>query len=62
MNLFSVAKIFHRVMKYFCSERYPRVQTIFGNFLRFLWARKIGVALEHKWLVRVLKEKWIFFI
>ena len=30
-------------MQYFCSETCPRVQRIFGNFLRFLWARKIGL-------------------
>ena len=57
----SVAKIFPKVMQYFCSARCPRVQRIFWDFPRFLWARKIGVALEHKWLVRVLEEKMNIF-
>ena len=53
MNLFSVAKIFQRVVKYFCSERCPRVQRIIGIFLRIFGARKIRVALELKGLARV---------
>ena len=53
MKIFSVAKIFQKVMKYFCSERCPRVQRIIGIFLRILGARKIRVALEHKGLARV---------
>ena len=51
MNLFSVAKIFQRVMKYFCSERCPRVQRIIGIFLRILGARKLGLLWSTKgWL------------
>ena len=61
MNLFSVAKIFQRVMKYFCSERCPRVQRIIGIFLRIFGARKIRVALEHKGLARVLEGKMNIF-
>jgi len=48
-------------MKYFCSGRCPRVQRIFVNFLRFLWARKIGVALEHIELARVLEGEMNIF-
>ena len=62
MNLFSVAKIFQRVMKYFCLERCPRVQTIIGIFLRIFGARKIRVALEHKGLARVLDGKVNVFL
>ena len=53
MTLFAIAKIFQRVVEYFCSERCPRVQRIVGNFLRILWERKIRVALEHIELARV---------
>ena len=57
MNLFSVAKIFQRVVKYFCSGRCPTVQRIFVNYLRFFWAIKIRVALEHTDLARVSERK-----
>ena len=57
MNLFFVAKIFQRVVKYFCSERCPRIQRIIGIFLRIFGAKKIRVALEHKGLTRVLEGK-----
>ena len=53
MKIFTVAKIFQKVMKYFCSQRCPRVQRIIGIILGILWARKIGVALEHIELARV---------
>ena len=63
MKIFSVAKIFQRVIKYFCSERCPKVQRIIGIFLRILGARKIRVVLEHKGLARVEEGKMnIFFI
>ena len=58
---FSVARIFQKVMQYFCSGRCPRVQRIFGNFLRSLWARKMGVTLEHMLLIRVLEEEMNIF-
>ena len=61
MTLFSVAKIFQRVVKYFCSERCPRVQRIIGIFLRIFGARKIRVALELKGLARVLEGKMNIF-
>ena len=61
MKLFSVAKIFQRVMKYFCSERCPRFQRIIGIFLRILGARKTRVALEHKGLARVLEGNMNIF-
>ena len=61
MTLFSVAKIFQRVVKYFCSEMCPRVQRIIGIFLRIFGARKIRVALEHKGLARVLEGKMNIF-
>ena len=48
-------------MKYFCSGRCPRVQRIFGNFLKFLWAIKIRVALELIELARVLERKNEYF-
>ena len=48
-------------MKYFCSGRCPRVQRIFGNFLIFLWARKMRVALELIELARVLERKNEYF-
>ena len=54
---FSVAKIFQKVVQYFCSGWCPRVQRIFVNFLRFLWARKIRVALELIELARVLERE-----
>ena len=50
------------MVQYFCSGRCPRVQRIFVNFLRFLWARKIGVALEHKFMVRVWRKMNIFHL
>ena len=34
-------------MKYFCTGRWAKVTGIFENFLRFLEARKMWVALEH---------------
>ena len=49
---FSIAKIFQKVMQYFCLGRCPRVQRIFVNLFKILGARKLGVALEHtplKW-------------
>ena len=61
MNLFCVAKIFQRVMKYFCSERFPRVQRIIGIFLRIFGARKIRVAWERKGITRVLEGKMNIF-
>ena len=61
MNLFSVAKIFQRVMKYFCSEGCPRVQRIIGIFLRIFGARKIRLALDYKGLARVLEGKMNIF-
>ena len=61
MILFSVAKIFQRVVKYFCSERCHRVQRIIGIFLRIFGARKIRVALELKGLARVLEGKMNIF-
>ena len=61
MTLFSVAKIFQRVVKYFFSERCPRVQRIIGIFLRIFGARKIRVALELKGLARVLEGKMNVF-
>ena len=61
MKIFSVAKIFQRVIKYFCSERCPKVQRIIGIFLRILGVRKIRVALEHKGLARVLEGKMNIF-
>ena len=61
MKIFSVAKIFQRVMKYFFLERCPRVQRIIGIFLRILGARKIRVALEQKELARVLEGKMNIF-
>ena len=48
MNLFSIAKIFQRVVKYFCSEMCPRVQRIFGIFLRIFGGAEMRVALEVK--------------
>ena len=48
-------------MKYFYSGRCPRVQILFGNFLRFLWARKMRVALELIELARVLERKNEYF-
>ena len=60
MTLFSVAKIFQREVKYFCSERLPRVQII-GIFLRIFGARKIRVALELKGVARVLEINMNFF-
>ena len=60
-KIFYVAKIFQKVMKYFCSGRCPRVQRIFGNFLRFLWAIKMRVALELIELARVLEKKMNIF-
>ena len=48
MILFSVAKIFQRVVKYFCSEMCPRVQRIFGIFLRIFRETEMRVALEVK--------------
>ena len=62
MNLFSVAKIFQRLVKYFFSERCPRVQRIIGIFLRIFGARKIRVALEHQGLAKVLEGKMNIFI
>ena len=61
MILFSIAKIFQRVVKYFCSEMCPRVQRIFGIFLRIFGAREIRVALELKELARVLEAKMNIF-
>ena len=61
MTLFSVAKIFQRVVIYFCSGRCPRVQRIIGIFLRILGARKIRVALELNELARVLEAKMNVF-
>ena len=61
MTLFSVAKIFQRVVKYFRSERCPRVQRIIGIFLRIFGARKNRVALELKGLARVLEVKMNIF-
>ena len=40
-KIFSVAKTFQKVMQYFCSGKYPRVQRIFGNFLKF-WGKENG--------------------
>ena len=57
----SVAKIFQKVMKYFCSGRCPRVQRIFVNFLRFFWAIKFGFALEHTDVARVFERKMNIF-
>ena len=48
-------------MKCFCSGRCPRVQRIFVNFLRFLWERKIRVALELIELARVSERKNEYF-
>ena len=48
-------------MKYFCSGRCPRVQRIFVSFLRFLWARKIRVALELIELARVSERENEYF-
>ena len=45
-------------MRYFCSGRCPRVQRIFVNYLRFFWAIKIRVALEHTDLARVFERKF----
>ena len=39
-------KIFQITMKYFCTGRCAKVQRILRNFLRFLWAIKMRVALE----------------
>ena len=61
MTLFSVAKIFQSEVKYFCSERCPRVQRIIGIFLRIFGARKIRVALELKELARVFEAKMNIF-
>ena len=61
MKIFSVAKIFQRVVKYFCSERCPRVHRIIGIFLRIFGAKKIRVALELKGLARVLEFKMNIF-
>ena len=61
MTLFSVVKIFQRVVKYFFSERCPRVHRIIGIFLRIFAARKIRVALELKGLARVLEIKMNVF-
>ena len=61
MILFSVDKIFQRVVKYFCSERCPRVHRIIWIFLRIFGARNIGVALELKGLARVLDAKMNIF-
>ena len=61
MILFSVAKIFQRVVKYFCSEMCPRVQRIFGIFLRIFGATEMRVALELKELARVLEAKMNIF-
>ena len=61
MTLFSVAKIFQGGVKYFCSERCPRVQRIIGIFLRIFGARKIRVALELKGLASVLEAKMNIF-
>ena len=60
--MFSVAKIFQKVMKYFCSRRCPKFQRIFVNYLRFFWAIKIGVALEHIEQARVFERKMNIFI
>ena len=57
MKIFSVAKILQKVVKYFCSEMCPRVQRIFGIFLRIFGARKIRVALELKGLTRALEAR-----
>ena len=59
---FSVAKIFQKVMKYFCSGRCPRVQRIFGNFLRILGEIKIRVALEHTFLNWISEKKMNIFL
>ena len=48
VKIFSVAKILQRVVKYFCSEMCPRVQRIFGIFLRIFRATEMRVALEVK--------------
>jgi len=61
VKIFSVAKILQKVVKYFCSEMCPRVQRIFGIFLRIFGARKIRVALELKGLARVLEAKMNIF-
>ena len=61
MILFSVAKMFQRVVKYFFSEMCPRVQRIIGIFLRIIGARKIRVALELNELARVLEAKMNIF-
>ena len=60
-KIFSVAKIFQKVMKYFCSRRSPSVQRIFVNFARFLWVIKMRVALELIELARVLEKKMNIF-
>ena len=57
----SVAKIFQKVMQYFCSGGCPRVPRIFVIFLRFFWARKIGVSVEHIDLARVLEREMNIF-
>ena len=61
MTLFYVAKIFQRVVIYFCLEWFPKVQRIIGIFLRIFGARKIRVALELKGLARVLEAKMNIF-
>ena len=48
-------------MKYFCTGSCAKVQRIFKNFLRFLWARKIRVALDLIGLARVLERKNEYF-
>ena len=48
-------------MQYFCSGRCAKVQRIFENFLRFLWARKMRVALGLMELVMVLERKNEYF-
>ena len=61
MKIFSVVKILQKVVKYFCSERCPRVQRIIWIFLRIFGARNIRVALELKGLARVLEVKMNIF-
>ena len=49
------------MVKYFCSEMCPRVQSIFGIFLRIFGAGNIRVALELKEIARVLEAKMNIF-
>ena len=59
---FSVAKTLQKVMQYFCSGRWAKVQIIFGNFLMIFGAIKMRVALEHKFLKWVSEKKMNIFL